>query len=216
MLKNKTVESFYRPLACAVLKGGQGLAMSLVEKLKGTMIKNRIALVAAACAVALAVQQAGAAPIVGTIAIEGGADLDSNDLGTATKVEAWDTPEVTSVSGDFDTFVDPEMAVSMTAPWTFTSGLASLWSVGGYTFDLTTSSITFQNSSFLLVEGTGTASGHGFDDTIGTFRFSTQEPDAMGVFSFSASVGTVPEGGTTAMLLGLGFLGLGAIRRKLS
>ena len=74
------------------------------------------------------------------------------------------------------------------APWTFTSGLANLWSVGGFTFNLTTSSIIQQGNGFLAVSGTGTITGNGYTDTPGTWKFSTQNPPANGVFSFSASI----------------------------
>ena len=42
----------------------------------------------------------------------------------------------------------------MTAPWTFGSGRTALWSVGGFTFDLTTSIITQQGNGLLAVSGT--------------------------------------------------------------
>ena len=80
----------------------------------------------------------------------------------------------------------------MTAPWTFGSGQPALWSVGGFTFDLTTSTITHQGNGFLTVSGTGTISGNGFTATPGTWRFSTQNPSANGVFSFSASTTATP------------------------
>ena len=69
---------------------------------------------------------------------------------------------------------------------------ACLWSVGGFTFNLTASSITQQGNGFLAVSGTGTISGNGFDPTPGTWRFSTQNPPANGVFSFSASTTATP------------------------
>jgi hypothetical protein len=75
----------------------------------------------------------------------------------------------------------------MNQPWTFGSGLPALWSVGGFTYNLTTSTITQQGNGFLSVSGTGTISGNNFAPTPGTWRFSTQNPAANGVFSFSAS-----------------------------
>jgi hypothetical protein len=77
----------------------------------------------------------------------------------------------------------------MTAPWSFNSGLhPALWSVGGFTFDLTASNIvTPQGNGFLNVSGTGTITGNGFNATPGNWKFSTQNPPANGVFSFSAS-----------------------------
>jgi hypothetical protein len=75
----------------------------------------------------------------------------------------------------------------MTAPWGFGSGRAALWSVGGFTFDLTASSIVKQGNGFLAVSGTGTISGNGFNPTPGSWRLSTQNAPANNVFSFSAS-----------------------------
>lgn len=178
-------------------------------------MNKKLILMLAAGALLVGAQQLQAASINGTIAIEGGADLDSNNLNIATRVDNWILPNVTSVSGDFTSTVSAGDAVAMSDPWTFTSGQAALWTVGGFTFDLVTSTIVQQSSGFLLVTGQGSASGNGFDPTTGTFRFSTQEPDAVGIFSFSASVG-VPDGGATAMLLGLGVLGMATLRRKLS
>ena len=132
--------------------------------------------------------------ISGAITISGGADLDSNNLNIATRVDAWIEPSVRSVSGDFDTFVNPLDSVAMTAPWVFNSGLPALWSVGGFTFDLLTSAIVFQDSGFLVVQGNGLAHGNGFEPTEGRFTFTTQEPDALGIFSFSASVSNEPDG----------------------
>jgi hypothetical protein len=132
-----------------------------------------------------------AAPITGSISIRGGGELDTGSVNTATKVTGWlngagAKPTVVSRSGDFAT-VNAGATVTMTAPWGFGSGRAALWSVGGFTFNLTASTIVMQANGFLAVRGTGTISGNGFDPTPGSWRFSTQNPPANGVFSFSAS-----------------------------
>ena len=81
----------------------------------------------------------------------------------------------------------------MAAPWNFNSGLTALWSVGGFTFDLTSSSIVLPRvNGFISVSGTGTISGNGFIPTPGTWRFTSQNPPANGVFSFSASTTASP------------------------
>jgi hypothetical protein len=80
----------------------------------------------------------------------------------------------------------------MAAPWNVNSGLANLWSVGGFTFNLTASSIIHQGNGFLAVSGTGTITGHDFSPTPGIWRLSTQNPPANGVFSFSASTTAGP------------------------
>lgn len=178
------------------------------------MIKNIALTLAAAGLTAITAQ---AAPIVGQITISGGADLNSNNLGLATQVDAWVTPTVDSFDGSFVGFVALNDPVTMTAPWTFASGAhAGLWSVGGFTFDLISSAVSFQSGTFLAVSGTGTISGNGYDPTVGTFNFTTQEPDASGIFSFSAANGFagVPDGGSTLVLFGSVIVGLFGIARK--
>ena len=139
-----------------------------------------------------------AAPITGSITIKGGAHLDSTSANTATKVTGWlngsgAKPTVASRSGSFTAYVGVQDTVTMTAPWNFNSGsLLGLWSVGNFTFDLTASSIIQQGNGFLSVRGTGTITGNGFTATSGTWRFSTQNPSANGVFSFSASTTATP------------------------
>jgi hypothetical protein len=133
-----------------------------------------------------------AMPITGSISIKGGAHLNTNSVNTVTKVTGWlngnnQPPTVVSRSGSFAS-VSVGAPVTMTAPWNFNSGpLPALWSVGGFTFNLTASSIVMQANGFLNVSGTGTISGTGFTATPGSWKFSTQNPPANGVFSFSAS-----------------------------
>ena len=132
-----------------------------------------------------------AAPITGSISIKGGAKLDTTNCNTAKKVTAWlngagAPPTVVSRSGSF-TSLPVGASVTMAAPWSFGSGQPALWSVGGFTFNLTASSIVHQGNGFLAVSGTGTITGNGFDTTAGTWKFSTQNRPANDVFSFSAS-----------------------------
>src|SRR5205823_2013714 len=121
-----------------------------------------------------------AAPINGSISIKGGAELNMSSVNTATKVTGWlngagAKPTVVSRSGDFAKYVTARASVTMAAPWNFGSGLAGLWSVGGFTFNLTASTIVLQSNGFLAVSGTGTITGNGFDNTAGTWKFSTQD-----------------------------------------
>ena len=165
----------------------------------------------------LTAQKANAVTINGTLTIAGGAAFDTSDLATATRVNAWSNTTVQSLTGDFAGFVNVNDPVTMTAPWifspsTFTPGL---WSVGGFTYDLLSSIVVLQNSDFLLITGIGTVMGNGFDPTQGSWSFTTQSPDANGVFSFSAGTSTpVPDGGVTAALLGIGLVGLELFRRR--
>ena len=161
---------------------------------------------------------ASADQIVGNITIDGGATLDTGVVGTANAVTAWISPDVDSRDGNFAAFVAVGAPVTMTAPWTFdpSGPLAAFWSVGGFTFNLLSSSVDFQNANSLVISGSGTIVGNGFDPTPGVFNFSTQAPSASGVFSFSAANGAVgvPDGGSTIGLLGFGLLGLSSLRRR--
>jgi hypothetical protein len=166
---------------------------------------------------------ATAAQITGGITFTGGgATYDTLDVATATRVVSWNGVSVGSRSGDFVGFINAGDSVTLAAPWTFNSGaLAALWTVGGFTFDLVSSSIFSQSSAGLIVTGTGWLSGNGYAATWGTWNFSTQNPDVDGVFSFSASGGfkaspppQVPDGGTTAALLGAALLGAAFVARR--
>ena len=196
--------------------------------MKRTWLK--IAMVAATiCGVA---GMAQAVPITGDITFAGGVQLNTSSAGTATEVLAWTgpggtgMPVVISDDGSFSG-IAPGTQVAFTSPWFFNSGaVASLWSVGGFTFDLTSSHIVFQggNPAGVLVDGIGSVSGNGLDSEAMTWSFSTSDPGATGsdslIFSFQAASGTtgggtVPDGGTTAMLLGLSVLGLGLLKKQM-
>src|SRR6266496_222124 len=143
-----------------------------------------------------------AGQIHGNITIGNGTvELNTASSGTATAVTVWHgiggvgNPKVLSRDGDYATFVATGDPVTLVAPWSFVSGpVAGYWSVGGFTFDLIESHIFSQggNPPGAVVQGTGTITGNGFDPTFGYWSFSTQDPSAQGLFSFSAAALTVP------------------------
>jgi len=183
-------------------------------------MKNKFLQLAGATALAFAIAGAAfGASIQGNITFAGGAILDTDSVSTATGVVSWVDPVVASRDGDFAPYVTAGDDVVMVAPWTFNSvgEVLNFWNVGGFSFDLTTSSIFLQAGGDLIVKGTGWTSGNGFDATFGSWNFTSQNPAANGVFSFSASsahVTSVPDGGTTAALLGAVLIGLGVIARR--
>ncbi len=171
-----------------------------------------------------------AAQINGTVTFAGGANFDIPSVGTATAVTGWTGPG--GFGSPFVLFstltagpIAPFASVTFPFAWPFVSGpIAGFWSVGGYTFDLTSSSIYSQGGlpGTLAVTGSGVLKHAGFDNTPGSWAFTSQDPfsGTPPNFSFSSSVGAQPvsDVGGTASLMGMGLLGLMGLalaRRKL-
>jgi hypothetical protein len=163
-------------------------------------------------------QQAQAVPIQGTIFFGGVATLDSTSVGSATQVTTWNAPFVNQAGTGSFSGIPFGTSVTMTGPWTFNSGLhLALWSVGGFTFDLTSSSILFQSSTFLNITGIGIVFGNGFTPTPGQWDFTVTKSDGKMTtnFGFQAQTAAVPDGGSAVALLGIALVGLEGLRRKL-
>ena len=201
-------------------------------KPEGTM-KNRSKTLLAILATgllscALFSQQTQAAPITGTIQLGGAVRFNTNSLATATRINIWfddnNNPGHSTVDpGSTGTFASIPVGsqATMAQPWIFapSTPTPALWSVGGFTFDLTSSVVTFRSASSLTVEGMGIVSGNGFDPTEMEWAFTTQSAGGRThlVFSYSAngSSGAVPDGGSAVGLLGLALTGVEVLRRKL-
>lgn len=192
---------------------------------------------AGVAAVLLASTQTYAIPITGNIGITGGATYNTSSAASATAVTDWINPVVNLSSG---VFASPSVfaltageAVSMAAPWNFntTSPINSFWSVGGFTFQLLSSFILQQGGTpgqtgYVVVEGTGLVSGNGYDATQMSWMFTSQDPkgrNSPDAWTFSASGASststtpppgVPDGGSTAILLGVALSGVGLLKKK--
>jgi VPDSG-CTERM motif len=166
------------------------------------------------------------ASIEGNINFAGAVHLDNNNLGLATTVVTWfdafnnagKTSVVPGATGNFSV-IPAGTSATMAQPWVFnpSTPTPSLWSVGGFTFDLLSATVVSQSNTFLNVLGSGIVSGNGFDPTIATWSFtvnnSNGQPKMM--FSFAANNNSVPDGGVTVALLGLALVGVEVLRRKL-
>jgi hypothetical protein len=172
----------------------------------------------AAAALAVGIPQSPAASISGEIGFTGATAFDTPSLATATKVDIWRDASgtigfltVSDVTGSFSGITLGTDA-TMAAPWVFNPSTATpgLWSVGGFTFDLTSATITLQNASFLDIKGVGTINGQK-----ATWAFSAQSAGGVNqtFFTVSANNVTVPDSGSTVMLLGFGLSLLGIARR---
>jgi hypothetical protein len=177
----------------------------------------------------LSTPRAEAALINGRIDFAGSVMFDSSALQNVTQVVEWRDvfgnagfSNVAAFNGSFVGFVNLGDQATMATPWTFLpppGGQPALWSVGGFTFDLTSATVVMQTAEFLNISGVGTLSGNGFEDTTARWAFTVQNAGGGtgDFFSFSGNVSTqgVPDGGSAVALLGIGLVVVEFIRRKL-
>jgi hypothetical protein len=186
--------------------------------------KTIVLFAAAICASAIPLNL-HAVPITGNIGFDGAAQLNGPNVETATEVISWIDNTVGKSSGAF-AGIPAGTAVALASPWSFNSGpLNNFWMVGGFTFNLLSSSSAIQSIGgilFLNVALSGTVTGNGFDPTTFSGTFQAADPAANGqtIFterlSFANNAVGVPDGAYTAMLLGFTCLGLGVFKYKFS
>jgi hypothetical protein len=180
-------------------------------------MKNILTILAVATIAAALTQTVQAIPsISGAIAISGAATLNTASVNTASEVTSWGANTVASDSGTFPISLDGDSVTMTPSTWHFSSGaLNDFWSVGGFTFNLLSSSIASQGSGevFVLLYGTVSATGYATTDFSGTLAI--QNPPGSGTtFSENFSFGSVPDGASTVLLLGTALSGLALIKRK--
>ncbi len=163
---------------------------------------------------AFAALPASASFINGSITMSGDfVPVGGSTLGTATGIDFLnDDFGVDDATEDFSDAGIGEGDLGTINDFTFVGVVPAfdLWSVGGFTFNMTSTQVVFQNDWFLLLTGIGTISGNGFLETYGSWSLSANTGGSL--FNFSAGT-AAPEPGTMA-LLGLGTLGMLAGRRR--
>jgi hypothetical protein len=201
--------------------------------MKNKMIK--LAVIAAA-SVALAQTVQAQTPITGSINFEGG-DLTYNStaitsITTGEIVSGLDVPSqlpTGSFAGTAGTVGTPTSVTFAAAGFTFSplSNLTNpLWTFNfdGLTYSFNLLAVTsYDATGGLLVDGNGTltiteigGASAGFSPTSATFSISANDNGGPLDFGFTAgNNANVPDGGTTAMLLGAGLSGLALLKRKL-
>lgn len=185
-------------------------------------MKRMIVLAVSVAAFAVALTQtARGVPITGVIGFSGAAQLDAPTVSASTKVIAW-YGNVTGIAGGSFAGLGGSPAV-FAAPWLFDSGAQNgFWSVGGFTFNLASSSVLSRTATSVTVGlvGTVVSTIAGLSPTAFTGNFTTQDPsDNNGqVFSYTESLSfggagvPVPDGASTALLMGISSLALGLMK----
>jgi hypothetical protein len=152
-----------------------------------------------------------------------GRDGTVNQISTIT---SFGVVTVDSRTGSFVPAVSTGMTVTMGSPLAFAAPFANnpLWSVGGFTFNLTSFNAPVRTDNVspvpdsLALSGMGTIQGAGFDLTPGGWTW-TGTMDGASSFSFASTTVAgsvaVPDGGSTIVLLGSALFGLAELRRRL-
>jgi hypothetical protein len=180
-------------------------------------MKNQLMTLVGIVAVSAVLSQtAQAVPITGNIGFSGAVQLNSTSVQTATEAVAWFETVVNGASGSFNSIADGS-PVAIMAPWFFNSGpVNSFWLVSGFTFNLLSSHIYSQDGLFVNIVLAGTVTGNGFNPTAFTGTFQVANPPANGtaVFTERFSFASVPDGGTTILLLGTTLIAMALIKRR--
>jgi uncharacterized membrane protein len=194
-------------------------------------MKNILKIAAVAAVAAVITTTVQATPITGVIGFAGTATLDQGVASSSTEVLSWGNNSIGLHTGTFSTLT-PLASVALASPWFFNSGAKNnFWVVtdatGTYTFNLSSSSVFSTGSNgattsiSIFLSGTVVSSVLGLDPTAFTGSMTIQDPSVNNgnqTFSYTESISfnSVPDGGTTVLLLGSALSGLALIRRKLS
>jgi len=174
--------------------------------------------------------QAVPIPITGSLSFAGTTTINGTSFVSATRFTSFQNVTVGAPSALSGSYVGTSgAAVTMTpfiwSPPTASTPVNPLWTFvsGGdtYSFDLSVLHVDYASPTGLLLSGIGTAliTGPGLDflDTTGTWNLSAQTLN-LATFTFSSTTSipaaAVPDGGTTATLLGASLIGLTFIGRK--
>jgi len=187
-------------------------------------MKNITKIIAVAAAAVAITGTVHATAITGAIAFAGSAQLNAATVSSSSEVLSWGPNSVYLATGSFAPLLGSGVTFGP-VPWSFTSPLPAFWTDGGFTFNLTQSTVSTPvlgpsgyYSLTIFLAGTVTSTTPGLNPTAFAGTFAIQDPTVGGTYNYSESMSfaSVPDGGTTALLLGSVLSGLALIRRKLN
>jgi len=165
-------------------------------------------------------QDATATLITGSIGFNGQVQYNTGDLNTADIITSWANARTAGAGSGSFSGIAQNTAANSNVPWNFdpSTPMPALLSVGGFTFDVLTSTIVTQGGGFLTITGTGiiSSTNQAFDSTLGNWTFSSQTTSNNVKFKFSSGNAPVPDGGSALALLGIGLVVIETLRRRLA
>ena len=178
--------------------------------------------IAATLVLALAMGSAARADLInGTIGFVGTFSTDNNaDFTSATAFTSFSGLTFGAATGDYAPLssfpATSSVYLSTFTPFSFAAtSVSPLWTVVNlgitYSFDATSVNVTTTQNS-IIAQGNGIASITGKDSTLGTWIITGNSAGGQAL-TFSAS-SAVPDGGMTAVMVGLGFIGMSFFARR--
>ena len=134
---------------------------------------------------------ASAVPITGSIGFTGAYTIDGTNFLDSTTITRTTNLVNGVVTGSFadEGITDGDAASGANITYNpVTTPIASLWSVGSFTFDLNNMLVDFNNGSTIILSGNGIVSSTtaGLDDSSGTWNFTANQQGANLTWSSSA------------------------------
>lgn len=157
--------------------------------------------------------------INGTLTMAGEVQLKPANADDAEEVTSLRNGIVMGADGDFEA-AGLEFLSNISTPNGFAfprNGMGlTILSVGGFTFDVNKVYIVTQANDVLGLRAVGTLSKVGFEPTPYEWLATTQGASSKGYYAYSASLSrvSVPDGGLTVSLLGMGLASLGFFARR--
>ena len=173
---------------------------------------------------------AQAVTLTGGISLTGGFTTNTGNVNTATAFTGFNGVTPTAVGGtfsaipvftpgninmvgfNFGTTAAPFLGAPVNPLWTWTSGPNTI----SFTLN-SVNSVDHNPVDSVSIVGAGvfngTVGGVLYEQTVGTFLLTANQ--GGGTVSFSSSQATVPDGGSTSLLLGLALVGIALASRKL-